>query len=323
MIPNFGYLRRSIFGISTEVMDSCWQKLNVPDSPTRQELRKSSGAFINGYNIALETGLSENLSTKLKAFDGDLLGFAYTGAAMGLAILDYIPPGNQHRVQQFVHENPEYTSSAHIGAGFAIAVLKRDVQKSLSQMIPLQRWWAIDGFGFHAGILNWKNSVHKQIVPQRLAGYAIRAFDRGLGRGIWFVYGGDVRRIIKQIQSFPENRHGDLWSGIALACTHTCGVNEETLQHLKIAAGDKASYLGLGAALAAHPCYLTNNIFDHTNLACSIFCDMSAADAAQLTLRIIQGLTIDEQEAVFVAQPIYETYREGVRREFLKNTVAV
>ncbi|MBD2342820.1 DUF1702 family protein [Anabaena subtropica] len=323
MIPNFGSLRRAIFGISTEVMDSSWQKLNIPDSYICQQLRESTTAFVNGYNIALETGFSENLTTRLKAFKGELPGYAYTGASMGLAILDYIPPGNQQRLQRFIDANPEYISSAHIGAGFAIAVLKRNVQQSLAQMIPLQRWWAIDGFGFHAGLLNWKSAVLEQVVPQKLTGYATRAFDQGLGRGIWFLYGGDVPRIIQQLQSFPAHRHGDLWSGIALACTHTCGINEQILQDLKLAAGGKTSYLALGAALAAHPRYLTNQILDHTNLACDVLCGMSAIDAARLTLDIIQGLTIDEQEAVSVDQPIYETYREGVRTHFLKNTVTV
>ncbi len=323
MIPNFGSLRRSIFGVSTELIDSCWQELNVPDSQTRQQLRESISAFINGYNIALETGLSEKLTTKLKDFDHNLLGFAHTGVAMGLAILDYIPPGNQHRLQQFVDQNPEYISSVHIGAGFAIAVLKRDVEKSLSQMVPMQRWWAIDGFGFYDGILNWKNSLHKQIVPKRITGYARRAFDRGLGRSIWFVYGGDVQRIAKQLQSFPQSRHRDLWSGIGLASTYTCGVNEQTLQNLKIAAGANTSYAVLGAALGAHARYLANNIVEQTNLASSILCGMSPEDASQLTVKVIQGLTIDEQEPVFVEQPIYETYREGIRAQFIKSTITV
>ncbi|SRR5579883_1934899 len=321
MIPNFGSLRRSIFGISTEVMDSCWQELNVPDSHTRQQLRESSSAFINGYNIALEAGLSEKLIPKLKAFDRHLIGFAYTGAAMGLAMLDHILPGYQHRFQQFVDENSEYTSSAHIGAGLVLAVLKRDVEKSLSQMIPMQRWWAIEGFGFHSGIFNWKSSVYKQIVPRQLTGYASRAFDQGLGRSLWSLYGADIKRIAEQVQSFPQSRCGDLWSGIAFASTYTCGVNEETLQNLKEAAGDDTSYLALGAALAANPLYLANCIVDHTNLACSVLCGMSAEEVAKLTLKIIQGLTVDEQEAVFVDQPIYETYREGIRTQFIKKIV--
>lgn len=323
MIPNFRTLRRSLFGITIEAMDSSWQKLDVPDSIARHEIRESCGAFMNAYNVVLEVGFSEELTTKLKLFGGDLEGYAYQGASMGLTMLDYMSPLGGHRFEQFVSENPNHISLAHIGAGFVISVLKRDLEKCLSKMIPMERWWAIDGFGFHAGAFNWKNYVDKQTIPQRFKGYASRAFDQGLGRGIWFLYGGDVLRVTKQIQSFPLNRHGDLWSGVGLASTYTPGINEETFHNLKVAADDQASYLALGAALAANPLHLTNNIVDHTNLACSIFCGMSAVDAAQLTLKIKPGLTTDEPEAVFVDHPIYETYRETLRKQFIQNPVAL
>ncbi len=50
---------------------------------------------------------------------------------------------------------------------------------------------------------------------------------------------------------------------------------------------------------------------------------MSAEDAAKLSLKVMEGLNIDEQEPVFVKQPIYETYRESIRTQFIKSAVAV
>ena len=242
---------------------------------------------------------------------------------MGLAMIDYTSFGRETKFQKFVHENPNYKVLPHVGAGFAISVLNRDIEKSLAPMNPMQRWWAIDGYGFHNGIFKWKQSIQKQIVPKKITGYARRAFDRGLGRSIWFLFSGDANRIVEQLQKFPESRHADMWSGIGVASTYAGGVSEETLRNVKAAAGSYTSYVSLGSTQAARDRYLANNIVEHNDLACLVYCGMSAQSVAKMTIRVMEDLNIDANEKVFVEQPIYEVYRENIRTKLIEMPVTV
>lgn len=322
MIFTIGFLRRFLFGLPIEGMDKFWKEFPGPETEARKLLRLSSNAFISGYNTALEVGLSHIILSELQAFDINLRGFAYEGVGMGLIMIDYTSFGKESKFQKFVDENPNHTSLAHIGAGFAISVLNKDIEKSLAPMNPMQRWWAMDGYGFYNGIFKWKQSVQKQIVPKKVNGYALRAFDRGLGRSIWFLFSADIKTIVNELQKFPESRRRDIWSGIGVASTYAGGVSEETLRNLKAAAGSYASYVSLGATQAANARYFANNIVEHNDLACSIHCGMSAESAAKLTIKVMEGLNVNSKEKVFVEQPIYETYRENIRRQFIEVPVA-
>jgi len=313
MALQFSLLRRLVLGISIDVMDKFWNAYSIPDTAAKRELRYTSTALVDGYNMALEQGLSPSLMEYLQTFELDLLGFAYKGAGMGLTLLDYLSPGNQRRFQQFVAENPEHVQLAHIGAGIVISVLKRDAGYSVADMLPFNRWWAIDGFGFYDGVSNWKRSLQQQAVPKQLKGYTRRAFDQGLGRSIWFLYNVDIDKVVNQVHCFLPSRHADLWSGIGLASTYTGGVDRNTLEAVKLAAGAYASDVAVGSALAANGRYTAKNIVDHTNLASSVFCGAAAEETAKLTIRVSQELTVDPSEPVETGLPVYEIYRQGIR----------
>jgi enediyne biosynthesis protein E3 len=323
MIFNTGFLRRFVFGLSIEGLDRFWKEFPGTETETRRWLRLSSNAFINGYNTGLEVGLSHILFSELQAFDVAFRGFAYEGAGMGMAMIDYTSLSNQNLFQQFVDRSPNYSSLPYIGAGFAIAVLKRDLNRSLSIMDPMQRWWAIDGYGFYNGVFHRKQSIEKQKVSRQITGYAQRAFDRGLGRSIWFLFSGDIDGIVQRLAAFPESRRADLWAGIGVASTYAGGVDRATLEKVKAAAGIYASYLPLGSSLAANARYQANNIVEHNNLACSVYCGMSAESAAKLTLAVEQEQLIDKQEPVFTPTPVFETYRETIRSQFMQVPLSV
>lgn len=323
MIFTTGFLRRFLFGLPIEGMDKFWKEFPGSETEARKQLRLSSNAFISGYNTALEVGLSHIILSELQSFDINLRGFAYEGVGMGLIMIDYTSLGRESKFQKFVDQNPNQSSLAHIGVGFAMSVLNRDIEKSLAPLDPMQRWWAMDGYGFYNGIFKWKQTTEKQIVPKKVSGYALRAFDRGLGRSIWFLFSADISKIVNQLQKFPESRRADIWSGIGVASTYAGGVSEETLRDLKAAAGEYASYVSLGSTQAANARYFSNNIVEHNDLACSVHCGMSAESAAKLTIKVMEGLKVDPNEKVFAEQPIYETYREIIRRQFIEMPVAV
>lgn len=318
MILKFGFFRRFLFGLSIPGMESFWQDFPGTENETRRQLRRSSNAFLSAYNTALEIGLSDLLFQELDAYDVSFRGFAYEGAGMGMAMLDYVTPGNQNRLQQYVASAPKYKHLAHIGAGFAIAVLKRNLNQSLSKMPPMERWWAIDGYGFYNGIFNWRKTIEQQAVPKQIEGYAQQAFDRGVGRSMWFVLNGDVDNVAKKMASFDISRRANLWGGIGVASSYAGGVNKETLLQLKAVAGDYTSYLAQGTALSAHARYLANNIVEHNDLACSVHWGMSAEKTAKLTFGIEDQLIVDEQEAVFCSKPVFDIYLEQIRTQFIQ-----
>jgi enediyne biosynthesis protein E3 len=114
----------------------------------------------------------------------------------------------------------------HVGAGWALARLPGCAGASIPlfpSSIPLARWLALDGYGFHQGYFYWPESVRRQAVPRGVNGYARRAFDQGLGRSLWFVEGAETAQIASAISAFPQARRADLWSGVGLACAYAGG----------------------------------------------------------------------------------------------------
>ena len=323
MAINFGSLRRLVLGVTVDMMDKLWVAHDIPNSPTREELRKTSSALIDGYNSAVELGLSSELSDRLHQQAQDVRGTAYSGAGMGLILLDFLSPGKSTRFQSFIDAHPTYVSLIHVGAGIAMWVLKKDVEQHLSSFSPLNRWWAIDGFGFFDGISNWPQSLEKQQVPKRLQGYAKRAFDQGLGRGIWSIYHTNIDRIAACINQFPSSRHADLWSGIGLASTYVGGPQKIDLIRLRDISKEYAPDVALGSAMAASGRYAEDNITKHTDLACSIFCGQSAADIGQLSRDLLENLSVDEHEPINIDVPIYEIHRQCIREQLQQIPVIV
>ncbi|MGK7878137.1 MAG: DUF1702 family protein [Xenococcaceae cyanobacterium] len=322
MISTWGFMRRFVFGLSLEKLDILWSSFPGGETDARQRLRQISYTFVHGYNTTLEMGLSPVLVSTLHAVDPELRGFAFEGVGMGLALLDYLTPWNQYRLQEFIKgAGANYSELLHVGAGFAIAVLGRDIESSLAKMNPMQRWFAIDGLGFYYGMFHWQRSVRKQLVPKRLTGYARRAFDQGLGRCIWFGLSGDVKSISQTLATFSTSRQPDLWSGIGLACTYAGGLGAEEMAKVKAAAGSYQPHLAQGAAIAAQCRSTAGNVSEHTALACSVLCGMSFEAVTELTHTSMADLPISAQESTQEPEPSYEIWRQRTQSHWA--TVAV
>lgn len=312
MIFKVGFLRRFLFGLPLTGMDKLWDNFGA-ETEARKQLRLSSTSFIDAYNTSLEVDLSRKLFSILGTYDKSFRGFAYEGTGMGMAMLDYTGFSKRDRLSEFVETAPSYTMLAYIGAGFAIAVLNRDLEPSLASLKPLERWWAIDGYGFYCGIFRWEQTIEKQRLPKKIKGYGQRAFDRGIGRSLWFRLNDDINEITRLIQTFPEHRRADIWSGIGLASTYAGGVEKVTLETVKAKSGPYKSHVALGSSMAAINRYYPDNIMEHNDLACSVYCGMTAENTAKLVVNTAESLTIDPAEPVFTPQPIFETFREAVR----------
>jgi enediyne biosynthesis protein E3 len=249
----------------------------------RKHLEHVGRCFLRGYNEGLGGHEAIELSNALNRVELTYRGFALEGIAMALTMLGYITPWRRQRFDQLLrHCGDEHLYMALIGAGWAVARLRRPLGPILSRCDALLGWLVADGMGFHEGYFKWRRFVLRGERPASLHGYALRAFDQGLGRSIWFVGGADAQRISHLAETFALSRRADLWSGIGLAAAYAGGIKHEGLITLGRLAASNASALAQGAVFAAKTRDRAGNIASHTDAACQILCGMTAREAAQL-----------------------------------------
>lgn len=306
-------LRMRLFGISPEETAFSRRGFRGDKLAVRPRLEKVGATFLHGYHAALTDDAADRLAQRLDAVENELRGFAYEGAAMGLALRDLFTPWRASRLKAFLNgPGAPHTYLMHVGAGWLPARLKRSPAGTMARLDPMLRWLAVDGYGFHEGYFHWPHSVTRQALPNRIDGYARRVFDQGLGRSLWFVDGADVARIPTTIAAFSEARRPDLWSGIGLACSYAGGVSCAEMETLQRSAGPYLSCLAQGSAFAAKARERACNPTEHTELACTLFCGLTAEAAARITDEALTDLAPDG------ALPSYEIWRRRIQAQFIK-----
>jgi hypothetical protein len=260
----------------------------------------------------LEHGEVTSLVSELGGTPNQFRGFAFEGAAMALGLLDYLTPWRRNRVKELLRSGgAAHLYMVHVGVGWAVARLGRNIERARAQLDPLLGWLAVDGYGFHEGFFKWPRYLRGQPCPRRVLGYARRVFDHRLGRSLWFINGGDTTLIAGAISGFPAERRADLWSGVGLSSAYAGGVDEVVLRKLLAAADRYQPQLAQGAAFAAKARQRANNVTPYTEMAVGVLCDLSAAEAAQVTDTALENLPATGPE------PAYEVWRCRIQSEFV------
>jgi hypothetical protein len=281
------------------------------DPSTRNSLETIGETFLGGYRAALHAGDIAGLEHDLSVYPTELHGFAYEGAAMGLALLDRLTPWRRGRVRDFLAgAGAHHIYMVHVGIGWVWARLKCRFPAHWERLDPLLRWLALDGYGFHEGYFHFPRTIDRRDPPCELSGYARRAYDQGLGRSIWFVEGADVPSLARTLGGFPASRRADLWSGVGLACAYAGGIESDAIAELLERAGAYRADMAQGAAFAAQARRRAGNPAPHTDLACNILCGLPAREAAEVTDEALAGLPPDGNE------PSYEVWRRRIRERF-------
>lgn len=279
----------------------------------RIRLERIGEIFLRGYHAALGDLGAGALSAELENIDRELRGFAYEGATMALDILDQLAPWKAGRVRAFLAgPGRPHTYMVHVGIGWSMARLRFRLERRLSQLDPLLRWLALDGFGFHEGYFHWLRYADGKSLPAGLHGYQLRAFDQGLGRSLWFVSGADVEHLRTLLSVFPASRVADLWSGLGLACAYAGGADAPEIERLCAAAGNYSRHLAQGVVFAAKTRERARNSDPHTQLACRVICGLDAEEAATIADRTLPGRPEDSGPGY----PAYEVWRSRIRMHF-------
>jgi hypothetical protein len=313
-------LRRALFGISEEETSFARRHFRGDSAAVRERLEEVGRCFVRGYTAALEEDRPLPLAARLeREVERELHGFAYEGAGMALSLLDTLIPGRRDRLSRFLAgPGDAHAYIINVGAGWILARLPLSPERLLARLEnPLERWLALDGYGFHEGFFYWPRAVERREVPRKLRGYARRGFDQGLGRSLWFVDGADVRLLPRTIGAFPADRQADLWSGLGLACAYAGGRTRAELEELRRGAGRFAPQLAQGVAFAAKARERAGNPAAHTELACRTLCDASAARVAKVTDEASHDLPGDRP-----GEPAFEVWRRRIQDHFAERSMS-
>jgi hypothetical protein len=304
-------MRRALLGISPAAVEFAHRGFRTFSEPLRLRLEGAGRTFLGGYHAALEQESLPDLERELNRVEAEWRGFAYEGAAMGLALLDALTPWGGSRWAGFVQGPASaHVYMAHVGVGWVWARVPFGRQKLHARLDPLLAWLAFDGWGFHEGFFHWRKYADGKAPPAGLKGYEPRAFNQGLGRAWWFVNGGNPAWIAETIARFPSQAKGDMWSGVGLAATCAGMLDADGLAELRTRAGSFAAQVAQGAAFAAKARQRAGNLTEYTGLATDVLCGMTAVEAARLCDQTLENLPATS------AEPAYETWRRRIQREF-------
>jgi len=248
-------LRKMMFALPLSEANFDVRGFQVNELP-RKRLESVAKTVVEGYNTALETGLSDDLMLNRSIIKTELVGFYNEGIGMGLYTLDLFSPFNKNRFWNFIKgegKNHEYMS--YIGAGIACGVFfNRPFENFLEKASPTSGLLILNGFGFYYAYFKPKKAINNLYIPKSVQKdpFYIECYDNGIGRALWFYNGGNPDKIHQTISLFPENRKAGIWAGVGLAATYAGGVPPEKILDLKRLACQYDYMLGEGSVLASH-----------------------------------------------------------------------
>jgi hypothetical protein len=288
------------------------------DDRARRQLESIGGSFVAGFGHATYARTLAEAEQRLEEIEAPLRGFAYEGAAMGLAIMDALGSRRGRRVERFLAGRArDHAYMVNVGVGWALARLPRWRWRAIQPTDPLLRWLALDGYGFHQGYFHTDRYIDRHHQDgafgwpgEPVTPYANRVVDQGIGRVLWFVEGADSDRVASRIDTFAEHRRGDLYSGAGLAATYAGGADAAELHRLWDRAGAHRPAVAQGSAFAAKARIRAGLRTPHTDLATSVFCGTSAERAAQVTDEALVDLPAD------AALPAFEVWRRRITETY-------
>jgi hypothetical protein len=277
----------------------------------RRHLDGAADALLRGFDMALDDDGAEPVAARLAGLPDLVRGFAYEGAGAALTVLDRFLPAPRRRFESLLRgPGAPFAVLLHVGAGLALSRVSRHIEDDIRGMDAEMRWMPLDAYGFERAVFASDRVVSGGQVPP-LSGYGPRAFDQGLGRGLWFRAATGLERIARTIAGLAPQRHADIWSGVGLAAAYAGPNTEASLAALDQAAGPHVPSVRLGVACAAYMRSEGRNPSPHTERAARALCGMPGERAADEARRIQQLLHAQADEAV-MANP-YAAFREALQ----------
>ena len=273
-------------------------------APARARLEAIPRTVVCGFEWSLEDTTLVDLASRLEVVREDLRGFAFEGAAMGLALKDATMPVRQgpRRVTELLAGPArDHVLLSMIGVGFAMNHVPRRLWSRMTPDLsghpyfPAADWLAVDGYGFDLAYFRTPVFVDQQVRPRPYAfradpAYFLRAVDQGIGRALWFICGARPSHVAAAVGRFAPDRRSDLWSGVGLAATYAGPADPDDLRALVRGAGHHVDHVRQGAAFAARARVDSGHLPESSDCAATVL--SGGKDAAELAAVVARCVAV-------------------------------
>jgi hypothetical protein len=300
---------RRLLALRPSMVDFERRGFRTEPAGTRRVLESAGRAFLDGFNLELATPVGR--APDLSHLEAHHRGFAAEGAAMAAALLDALNPRHGSRfavLSRAHHERHAYL--LHVGAGWAMAKLRRRRLGRLGADEPLLRWLAYDGMGFCQAFFANERRMHRWNTHPGRCDATCDIRYQGLGRSLWFRECGEPERLAARVKALPTRHRADTWSGVALAASYAAGTDEAVYERLRDASGSHRAAVAQGAAFAAEAWRRSGFTPPSADLAVGVLAGAPTDTAAAWTWRARQGLDTPHADAT-----AYRIWRIRVQHE--------
>lgn len=275
-------------------------------------------SFLAGYRIGMEQPGAVGVMRQLQDLPRQWQGFAAEGAGMSVAIRSRLEPWHRDEFHKLVSTSGgRHSYMMHVGLGWALARLPQFTWPDLSQFDPAVAPLILDGYGFHEVFFHTEATlgVRGPLFPwKRWPGGredAEQQVMQGIGRGCWFVGGGDPVVVHDMIDSFESRYRSSMWAGVGLAATYAGGRSAAGLRELVDRAGDDACWLRQGCAFATEARHRASTLTRHTALAAEVLCGRTVEDL----VGVCAAVRPSAQESDSGNLSMYEQWRASIAKE--------
>ena len=278
-----------------------------------ERLESIGKAFLRGYNLTLSTHSLGEFERAMAQEEALLRGFFVEGGAMGSALVDSVPFRRPMLGKFRERFEGRYPLLVHAGTGLAMSKLSWREKAIVGALDPFYRWMAYDGMGYHNVYFQQEKTLNN---PKRtLAGYASRAYDQGVGRGIWFVSGADIDKAAALVDSMTADRQADIWSGIGLASCYAGPADERVFLDGYQLAGPSGEWFAQGIAFACSARMGDQSMPETIREAIRTLWGMEPEALAER----VEELRQSSAAAIRLDRPRYETWRHCVADAFAQS----
>ena len=277
-----------------------------------QKMEKIKTLFQTSKDFVLEHSDINVVLTYLEKTDEEFRSVAYEGASMALALKDFQKENKLDKWNGFAEGfGKNHAAQIHAGLGWALAQERKPALLFNDSLEPLMRYRVVDGYGYYDGIFRQRQTNKNQKLPADLTGIALRSYDQGIGRSIWYSCKGDLKMIVEVLNKFDNSRLADLWRGIGIASTYVGGLNEKQLKELFSISSIYQSQLATGAALVARARIQSDTLTPDIENACNVWCNHSATETVSITEKLLPASSDNA----------YEKWISAIEKEFVSSEI--
>lgn len=211
MPSRIGPLRSVLLGTGADVPPLGRPGFATPNPGTKAELERVATHLATSIDVAVRSKNNDELIAHIESLPQQYQGFAFEGAATGLAAVDSITPFSRRAHDLITGPAAKHDLTMYVGVGLAMGRIPRPFWRKVFPKHPAYRWLAIDGFGFYNAFFRTEKYIGRHFAADRYPRWMgdraplRRCADQGIGRALWFVSGGSPEGVAKLIDEFDAS----------------------------------------------------------------------------------------------------------------------